>query len=855
MVIFISVTSYKQLRVLQICLLLALAEGMWAFFFLFQAPSEAHAVVFIRYSLPRLILLLVVLVLLLTILFLFVSSLNGNWHKQSGGKFVDDLWSRARTFQVLLILGGLTYLLLFASDQILGQIASYRERLYPMLVWFGLVSFQFTAAFLFLRGLGSGVRQTYRESLRDSLISFFLLAFLIVLILRTKIGLTPDAIYWQGPGAPLLISQVVLAWIIGLLLNALVVRFGGTRQNRVDAVICIALWALAVLLWWSQPARVSYNVLDPLPPNFQAYPFGDALIFDTTAHDYLAGKPIPSDFWYKPLYTAFLALLHSFSGENYELLTFLQLTFLACIPIFVYFIGCLIGNRTVGIVAALLLIVRERNGIALSNVIQVSHLKLLMSDVFSLALVGLLVWVLLRWLENPSRRRNMPLLLGGALGFLALTRGHAILLFPIILFILVAVKLIRRDVAWRDVSLFLFGITLTLLPWFLRNYETLGKFTLQDPVSTYTAQMAGIYSQDPSLQLQAESLTRLSSETDIAYYDQLRQQTIQFILQHPDEVLRFVSAHFFHNAIYSYIYLPQSFRIESLRAYVASEPFWGNWQGELTFQGWILLFINMGLIALGFGTAWKKNKYLALAPLLIGMGYNASVSVGRISGWRFILPADWITLVYFSIGLVQFSYIVWFVVTRSIQDVSTRNESQTVEKTSTSWMNATTIAVFLILIGSAVTYGNRLFSNRYPPQSAKQLMSEYLVAAESLGQSFTKDELERFLQDNKAIIVYGQAIYPYYLKSDSGPINHAWPAYKPRPYNRVVFYLVGAESSNVILPLPSHDFDFPDGADVIVIGCANDNGDVEALSILLTGESPSLFTREPMPALVCPFPE
>lgn len=134
-------------------------------------------------------------------------------------------------------------------------------------------------------------------------------------------------------------------------------------------------------------------------------------------------------------------------------------------------------------------------------------------------------------------------------------------------------------------------------------------------------------------------------------------------------------------------------------------------------------------------------------------------------------------------------------------------------------------------------------------------MSEYLVAAESLDQSLTNDDLERFLQNDRAVIAYGQAIYPYYLKSDSGPINHAWPAYKPRPYNRVVFYLVGSESSNVILPIPSPKFDFPDGAEVIVIGCANDNGDVEALSVLLTGESPSLFTREPMPALSCPLPE
>lgn len=170
-------------------------------------------------------------------------------------------------------------------------------------------------------------------------------------------------------------------------------------------------------------------------------------------------------------------------------------------------------------------------------------------------------------------------------------------------------------------------------------------------------------------------------------------------------------------------------------------------------------------------------------------------------------------------------------------------------------MNTAGFAVLFLLIGASVTYGNQLFSNRYPLQSAQQLIDAYLSATESLGQPFTEEELNSFMQDDKAVIVYGQAIYPYYLKSDSGLINHAWPTYKPRPYNRVVFYLVGVESSNVIFPLPSHDFDFPDGTDVIVLGCANDSGDVEALSVLLTRESPSLLTREPLSELKCPLPE
>lgn len=844
----------RKVLALRFNLSLALLEGIFVFWNYLTAPSEAESVVFLQYSLLRLMLLLAVLFLSLGTLLLLVASFKSNWLDLKLGKFIDNLWNRIETFWVLLVLGGLTYLLLFASAQNLGSLASYRERLYPMLVWFALIAFQFTAGFAFIKGNDSDFFRVYRSSLAPSGIALLLLALLIAFIALTKIGLTPDAIYWQGPGVPLLISQVILAWGIGLLFNILVVRFGEASRSRVNVFACMALWVLAVFLWWSQPARISYNVLEPNPPNFQSYPFGDAILYDTAAHEFLTGTALPNDFWVKPLYSFFLAFLHLFAGENYELLVFLQIAILAFIPVLVYLLVSLLGNRTAGIVASLLVILREQNSIALSNVIQVSHLKLLLSDVFSMGLVVLLLWLMFRWLEKPNENRNTLLILGGTLGLLTLTRGHPVLLFPIIVVIVFILNATNFRQRFVRAVFFMAGVGFVLLPWFWRIYETTGQFALQSPVSPYSANMAGLYSLTPQLADPRAFTTDVSSQT-LEESDAQNKQVMNFIIQYPDEVLRFVSAHFFHNVIYSYIYLPQSFRIESLRAYVTAEPFWGAWQGELSLQGWTLLFLNIALIALGFGIVWKKHKYLALVPLLIGMGYNASVSVGRISGWRFILPSDWITLVYFSIGLIQFSYIVGFIVTRSMQDVSIKDEAWAVEKTSVKWVNVMAIAISFLLLGSAVTYGHRLFSDRYPIKSAQQLMGEYLVATESLGQPFAEDEFNRFLQTEHAAIVYGRAIYPYFLKANSGPINHAWSAYKPRSYNRVVFYLVGARSSNVILPLPSHDFDFSDGAEVIVLGCANGNGDVEALSVLLTGESPSLFTREPMPELVCPFPE
>jgi hypothetical protein len=79
--------------------------------------------------------------------------------------------------------------------------------------------------------------------------------------------------------------------------------------------------------------------------------------------------------------------------------------------------------------------IRERNAMALANVIQVSHSKLLLSDAFALAEMIILVWLILWWLQRPAERRAAPIAVGGMLGILVLTRGHPILIFPFILLV------------------------------------------------------------------------------------------------------------------------------------------------------------------------------------------------------------------------------------------------------------------------------------------------------------------------------------------------------------------------------------------------------------------------------------
>lgn len=853
-----STTLSRQKRItLRLSLSLAFSEGMFVFWKYLTAPSEVGSVVFLQYSALRLMLLLAVLFLSLAALLLLVTAFKSNWLDLKLGKFIDDLWNKVETFWVLLVLCGLTYFLLFASPRNLGLLASYRERLYPILVWFALIALQFLVGFIYLKGIESGFVHVYKETLLPSGIVLLLLVAFTVWISLTRIGLTPDSRFWQKAGAPILLTQVLLAWVAGLTFYSLITRLKSLRSIRLDVLIVIVLWGLACVLWLGQPLRPSYNSLAPSAPNFQSYPFADSMIYDIAAHEYLIGGPIPSEFGVKPLYTLFLACLHLLAGERYTVLISLQIVVLAVIPALVYLIVVYLSSRPAGLVAALLIILRERNGIALSNVIEVSHTKLLMSDVFAMGLVALSICLLIRWLQKPQDRRVSMLAIGGALSLLTLTRGHPIILVPLVFCMIPFVLSIPLRIRLQTALLFIAGVAIPLIPWVWRVHEISGEFALQDPASSYTTHLARSYSLTPGIP------EKLNGETDKEYYDRLGELASSFIVQHPEEVVKFASSHYVHNSILSYIYLPHSFRIESLRDYVKTELFWQGWEGGLNPQERTLLCLNFCFIVLGLGSSWRKKRLSALIPLLIGAGYNISVSIGRVSGWRYIQPSDWITLIYYSIGLVQFSYIVGFILTRSTQDVSIKDGFQVSERSLASvtpwggrvpkdWINAIWIVMIFLLIGMALTYGNRLFSDRYPIKPTEQLISEYLRTSELLGVPFDESELNTFIRSDNAVIVYGQAIYPYYLKSNSGPVNHALPAYKPRSYNRIVFYLRGPESSNAVLSIPSHAFDFPDGAEVIVLGCKTEMGSIDAISVLLTGDQPIVYTHIPLPDLACP---
>lgn len=822
---------------------LVIIEGLFVFWQYIQTPSEAETAVLLGFSPLRLAILAGVLLILAAMVFLFASSMRAAWWQQTPGKYAGQLFERGQVFWWLILALTVLYVLIFSVDSYLGFIANYRGRLFPILVWFGLIALQWLLSWLYVQTMRTKFFERFRSLLIPAGIALLLLLTVIAFISLTRIGLIPDTVYWQEAGVPLLFSQILLVLACGAVLHGLFTRFNIPDGQKADLVILLVLWAISFAAWGGTAATPAYNMLEPAPPNFQGYPFGDAMLYDVTAQNFLIGKPIPADFWAKPLYSFFLSILHLIAGQDFARVSLLQTAFLAFIPAVFYLLTRILGGRLAGIVAALLLMVREWNAIRLSNVIQVSHVKLLLSDVFAMGGLILITWLLLRWLEKPTQRNAAPVAVGGAIGLLILVRGHPVLLVPF-LFAMAFFFLRGRGPSLRDGLIKMtIGLVLVMLPWFWHTYNLTGRFAFQDSRSSF-AHM------DAFVQEYADS------SGDPASYGQFEQQIFRLALTEPLEVTRFISSHYTHNAIFSYLFLPQSFQVESLRSYVKRLPFWGNWNGELSTEARILMLIHLSVLALGLGAAWRKTKGLVFVPLILGAAYNLSVAVSRRSGWRFIQPADWVTLVFYAIGIVQIILIVYSIVKKSNQELDDqRLDAKAFAVPGLSGRSYALAGLPFLLIVMSLALGHKALPSAYPVRETSALVQMYENASQGI-PALDATQIEQFLQQDDAVILYGKALYPIYFKKNVGALNYSWLSFAPKPYHRLAMYVIGPEPAGVIFPTASRPSTLPDGSDVIVLGCKTELGDIDALSIAITSlESPLIYLREPLPPLTCPLAE
>jgi hypothetical protein len=726
---------------------------------------------------------------------------------------------------VIVLLAIALFLLRYADPQ---RLLPYYERSSPLLWYFMLLAAESSFLSLWIRnGFSRDAIASQRSVWSVAAIAFALMLLAFVFVAATRIGLTPDSAYWGEPGAPILGWQFAVA-----LLSGAIVFLGGLRRKiaaPVDLAIALSIWMLAVGIWLSVPTGVMKNSFyAPIdPPAAQPFPNSDAGYYDSMAESLMIGYPYQGAIPTRPLYIVFLAVLHLAVGEKYDLILAGQTLLLALIPVMMYFLGKRLHSRTAGVIVALFAIFREWNSVLISAQTRVSNTRTLLVDLPTLLLLMVACLFVVRWLEG--RKQRDALIAGGLMGLLLLLRTQSLLLPPLMIGLGIMAYGLRNSGWRRPVLLFIVGLLAAAAPWLLHNYLQSGHWTLDAPFQYQV--IASQYKYTGNLDLGAIDLKGKS----------LLGVLMAFAIKDPKFVAGFITTHFLATMIDSLLAMPILAPYAGI--FAPLNLYWIDWQANLSVANIVILIGYLAVISVGFGAAWRRLRWAGLVPLAFALGYALTNGIGRFSGWRYDLPADWVGYFYFGIGAAELLSVLALAFSAPVGGMPVQPVGQGNSKLS--WAQGAVLPVAFALLGGLPWIAAGMASPRYAEQTLPNLIHR-LQSSPAVGElKVDQSQIESFLAEPQATLQIGRVLYPRYFSRGTGLASaHPWPSYAVRDYPRVGFLLLNQSRHEAIMPLRQVPSVFPQGADAIVLGC--ERADYLDARLILFPDSDTAYLTKPL---------
>jgi len=658
---------------------------------------------------------------------------------------------------------------------------------------------------------------------KATILTFVLIVIPVLVITLTGAGINPDNINIIDLGVPLLESQIVYG--VGLIFLMMWLDFGHgviwffNRQNDSgdqkgwEVFIFFALWAVTFLVWNSQEIPIYNNfVIGNIPPNYEIFPYSDAKSYDKNAILMMLGSGQGRVFT-RVLYVFFLSLAHSIVGFEYSQVILVQTLILSLIPPILYLVGKEIHSKGAGIVIGLFALLRELNSILAGNLTTVSNSKLLLSDVPNLLIVSIIALTLVRWVKRQYIKPIHSILLGGWLGIGVLLRTQVGILIPIVLIICLAVFWGRWDQFLKNTVWIMVGVFIVTSPVLIRNYQVNGAVGFDE--SGYLAVNLSRF--DPTGEYFHPSLT--SSGVEI--YKEL----LQFIISHPGVVLGFTFNHFLRNLLSTFYIFPVRFeQISSWKdLFYITSPFWKEVNLHNGVMNTFFIVQNLLIFFIGIRSSQKKQLWPTLSLLGIYIFYTFSSSLGRFSGWRFVLSVDWLGYTFFVIGIAEI--LLMFLRSFSIPPVENLSTGRTGTILKDKLIYLQLAIVILMGWGSVI---QEQLSVEPDIQAGKEaLCSTMLKSLEKYSNETNASE--RFFEycvDEATIVKQGIGVYPEYFKKNTGysDAGEKRDLEATKDFSRFIFVLFSDGQTNVYVRTDKNIPYFPNGGEVVVLGKKSNHG-------------------------------
>ncbi len=881
-----------SIKLWRIYLLMGFVLGVGSLILLLRIPSEVAGNLLFGFTPARLFIAVGVIVVLILFGWLLLRSWREpDWVDTAVEKLENwlgkkSIWGIGLAISLLGFFGG-SYALLLTPEITEPFTKAYFERLAPIVLWFTALSLQTLVVLFILRA-----RETPgRLQVKTKLLLIFALIIGIFFglwswLASTQFEIESKVLGWNETGVPILETQILLALVIGMILVGLAGLLPANENKQsgnwffrsgIDIILCLAIWLGSVLLWSSIPLVSNWFLSEPAPPNYEFYPNSDALTYDLSAQQLLAGEGfqfLGVPFARRPIHTLYLMGLRAVAGQDYELVVNLQVAVLSLLPVMIYLLTKSIHQRFSGIIAALLLLLREANAIAMAGVITTSHAKLLMVDLPATLSVVSFVLVMVVWLKGGGNKQVWVTVAGAVLGVCMLIRVEfgAMIMSSLLV---MAIYFWKRPLElFKNIVLFLIGFSLLLSPWIWRNYEKTGKLFLDSPSFRIEDVLTNIEQGSPGTQPvptkeQGEIANAPPSGDSQVVPNQpaSTNRLVDYLLGDSGEIARYVFTHSVHSQLQVFLTLPTTFRpLDSLvgfmghrdpqklweeccsaKQYPRRLPYWFQWDGRFPRQALIPLILNVFIVMVGIYTAWKNYRLVGLLPLVYALTHILTLATVRKSGGRYILPADWIGLVYYSIGLteltVRFLSLFWKEKLIYNPLLIIHRTAQGSRSTNPVWRQSAFYfaLIGIFLVGCSLPIVERSIRPQYNEQSKSEMIGS-LLASDLLTES-DRQILEQLVAENGGVIDVGRALYPRFYRAGEGEPGTGNPM-SSLPYSRLGFYLVGPANKAFILPLDNKPAFFPNGSNVVVI--SNLKGEIMVLGIFdQPGEIGSVIVDNP----------
>lgn len=650
-------------------------------------------------------------------------------------------------------------------------------------------------------------RDSLRESLRKDRGKWLVTGILLVIgaasgifIAGTRLGLEKENAFWGKPTVPLLEWHILLAFALCLVWFC-ISRFSSREiPETVLRLLPLLIWLCAVIVWTAIPNQNGFFSPAGRAPNYETYPFSDGSFYGHYARAAAAGMGLKgNDIPPRPLYIAFLTGLHLLSGNQYDRIIFFQTLVLGLLPVFVYLIGRDLHSAEAGLGAALLVILRETHAILSAPFgHNIATTKYFFADLPAALVCSAFIWLLIRWqkqCKSPGQAARTALAAGCALGAMALIRTQSLCLLLLLPFPLIPSLRHAPKQALRQLLFFGLALLFCIAPWLLRSYRITGRFVFDHPM-TQTAEMARSYN------FEKADLSQLPDENDGAYTQRMTAFIAEMTRKHFPEIAHFVSVHFLNSEICGFRLFPLRDHMNDTGELMRSEePFW-ELLDNADLKGYNLVFLGLGFLvwALGIAAAHQRSPHAGFIPLAAILIFNFSTAVGRYSAGRYLIPTDWIMMLYFALGLADLLSVFYRACGGNIRGMA--------DPCGTGPSYGWTI-LCMVLIAAAIPVCDRLIPQTFVQEDPQTVEAQ-------VGTLQTEYPAE------DRLYLHAIAVYPRWYDAGEGEPESAKQGYGAVDHGRLVFLTLAPGNFGTIeMPLDEAPAFFPDGSEVRFSACLN----------------------------------